>query len=100
MTMTPDSKLTAVTNLDQLRSGVILSVGPSANVQFNPPILFRLIRVMEEWTRLTYEGWCWLSGYELDHYGNALIQRHIFVQIRGLHVAHTSTTTIPKEPNG
>lgn len=100
MTMAPDQKLTAVTGLDQLRSGVILSVGPPANVQFNPPILFRLIRVMEEWTRLTYEGWCWLNGYQLDGYGSALIQRHIFVQIKGLYLAPASTTTIPKEPNG
>jgi len=62
-------------------SGDVLLVGPQASVQFNPPIIFRVIRVLPY---STYEGWVWLDGYQLNSTGDAVERRSIFVQIRGL----------------
>ncbi|KXK62909.1 hypothetical protein AWW66_05835 [Micromonospora rosaria] len=55
----------------------------AASVQFGRrPIMFRLIRVKADW--ITYDGWVWLDGYELDERGNATARRSIFVQWAGL----------------
>jgi hypothetical protein len=63
------------------RSGDVLLVGSPASVQFGTPILFRVIRVLN---RVTYEGWIWLDGYELNAAGDAVLRREIFVQVAGL----------------
>ncbi|GAA5176848.1 hypothetical protein GCM10023322_00020 [Rugosimonospora acidiphila] len=63
------------------RSGDVLRVTRAASVQFISPMLFRVIRV-HDWA--TYDGWCWLDGYELDGTGDAVDRRTIFVQIEGL----------------
>jgi hypothetical protein len=62
-------------------SGDVLRVTRAASVQFVSPMLFRVIRV-HDWA--TYDGWCWLDGYELDNTGDAVERRTIFVQIEGL----------------
>ena len=64
------------------RAGDVLVVGPAASVQFNPPILFRVIRPRLDLT--TYVGWIWLDGYQLDELGAAVARREIFVQLAGL----------------
>lgn len=79
----PGSNLVQV-RLADLRAGQVLRLGTAASIQFDPPINFRLIRVMDQWTDGTYEPWCWLTGYELDHHGNALRQRAVYVQHTGL----------------
>jgi hypothetical protein len=44
-------------------------------------MLFRVIRV-HDWS--TYDGFCWLDGYELNAAGDAVSRRSIFVQVDGL----------------
>lgn len=63
------------------RSGDVLRVTRAASVQFAAPLLFRVIRV-HDWS--TYDGWCWLDGYELNTAGDAVSRRSIFVQVDGL----------------
>jgi hypothetical protein len=72
-------------------AGDVLSITKDASVQFiSYPILFRVIRVMEQETRATYYGWVWLEGYEIDSAtGDALQRRSIFVQLAGLRPART-----------
>ncbi|MER7267716.1 hypothetical protein ABT344_05350 [Micromonospora carbonacea] len=66
----------------ELRCGDLLHVTGAASVQFVRPILFRVIRVHEDWH--TYHGWLWLDGYEVDARGDAVARRSIFVQPAGL----------------
>lgn len=62
--------------------GTVIHLGAAASVQFAVrPIWFRLIRVMPN---VTYNGWIWLDGYELNSGGEAVDRREVFVQIAGL----------------
>ena len=63
------------------RSGDVLRVTKSASVQFNQPMMFRVIRV-HDWQ--TSDGWAWLDGYQLNSAGDAVERRSIFVQLNGL----------------
>ncbi|GIG85973.1 hypothetical protein [Plantactinospora endophytica] len=65
------------------RPGMVVQVGAAASVQFagRRALLFRVTRVSE---RPTYHGWCWLTGYTLDEYGEAVVRREIYVQFAGL----------------
>lgn len=65
------------------RAGDILWVDGRASVQFggDRAIWFRVIR-LHDWS--TYDGWCWLDGYELEATGDAVARRSIFVQVGGL----------------
>jgi hypothetical protein len=63
------------------RSGDVLKVTRSANVQFGEPMLFRVIRV-HDWE--ADDGWAWLEGYQLDAAGDAVRKRSIYVQLNGL----------------
>ncbi|WP_245714720.1 hypothetical protein [Micromonospora inyonensis] len=66
----------------QLRAGDLFEVTAAASVQFTVrPIVFRLIRVLD-W--VTFDGWIWLDGYQLDAKGDAVARRSIFVQPAGL----------------
>ena len=71
------------------RSGDVLRVTRAASVQFVSPLLFRVIRV-HDWS--TYDGWCWLDGYELNAAGDAVSRRSIFVQVDGLQRAQVGRT--------
>ncbi|MFY1700582.1 MULTISPECIES: hypothetical protein [Micromonospora] len=75
-------------------AGDLVQVTRAASVQFVNPIMFRVIRVIEDWTRTTYNGWCWLDGYQLDATGDAVARRSIFVQSAGL-VIQRRTTPMP-----
>ncbi|MEU4555927.1 hypothetical protein [Micromonospora violae] len=70
-----------------VKAGDVLIVDRAASVQFTRPIRFRLIRVLD-W--ITYDGWVWLDGYELDSRGDALARRSIFVMKAGLRSAPAS----------
>ncbi|AVT30451.1 MULTISPECIES: hypothetical protein [unclassified Plantactinospora] len=69
------------------RPGMVVQVGAAASVQFGGrrAMLFRVTRVSE---KPTYHGWCWLTGYSLDEYGNAVRRREIYVQLAGLQPVH------------
>ncbi|MER7167343.1 hypothetical protein ABT336_14890 [Micromonospora sp. NPDC000207] len=54
----------------------------AASVQFRRPMTFRVIKVLTE--RLTYHGWAWVRGYQLDDRGDAVATREIFVRPAGL----------------
>jgi hypothetical protein len=69
-----------------LQAGDVLHVSRAASVQFVRPLLFRVIRV-HDW--LTYHGWVWLDGYELNGSGDAIARRSIFVQVAGLRKANS-----------
>ena len=69
------------------RSGDVLCVTRAASVQFQHPMMFRVIRV-HDWQ--TYDGWAWLDGYQLDAAGDAVERRSIFVQVNGLQRARPS----------
>ncbi len=63
------------------RAGDLLHVTRAASVQFIDPIFFRVIRVLD-W--ITYDGWIWLDGYQVNEKGDAVARRSIFVQQAGL----------------
>ncbi|MCI4062284.1 hypothetical protein MRQ36_06800 [Micromonospora sp. R77] len=65
----------------ELKAGALLLVSREASVQFVKPFNFRLIRVLD-W--ITYDGWTWLDGYQLDKRGDAVARRSIFVMRHGL----------------
>lgn len=60
-----------------LRAGDLLHVTRAASVQFHEPVMFRLIRVLDQ---PTFDGWAWLDGYQLNARGEAVVRRSIFVQ--------------------
>lgn len=75
------------TGVTEFRAGMVLHVTRAASPQFVQPFFFRLIKVREDW--ITYHGWIWLHGYQLDARGEAVAQRSIFVQPAGLIVRAT-----------
>ncbi|WP_436525413.1 hypothetical protein [Actinoplanes sp. HUAS TT8] len=77
------------------RSGDVLLVGWAASVQFATPILFRVIRV-HDW--MTYDGWLWADGYEINSAGEAIERRSIFVQEKGLRKVGTAADRRPGVP--
>lgn len=65
-----------------IQAGTLLHLTREASVQFSRAIRFRVIRVRED--LITYDGWVWLDGYELDQRGEAVRRREVFVQRRGV----------------
>jgi len=80
-TPTRHTRRGAVTRPGEPRPGDVLLVTRDASVQFLEPILFRVIAVS---ARSAYDGWLWLSGYQLRPDGTATERRDIFVQADGL----------------
>jgi hypothetical protein len=74
------------------RSGDVLRVTKAASVQFSQPMLFRVIRV-HDW--MTYDGWAWLDGYQLNAAGDAVERRSIFVQLNGLQPGYLTRQRVP-----
>ena len=63
-------------------AGDVVRVGRAASVQFAAtPFAFRVARVEPA---ATCDGWVWLDGYELDVFGDAIVQRSILVRLAGL----------------
>ena len=77
------------------KSGDVLRVTRAASVQFNEPLLFRVIRV-HNWS--TYDGWAWLDGYQLNSSGEAVERRSIFVQVRGLQRTYLTQNAATPRP--
>ncbi|WP_308167630.1 hypothetical protein [Catellatospora tritici] len=71
------------------QAGDILHVTREASVQFQRPMMFRVIRV-HDWP--TYDGWVWLDGYQLNAAGDAVERRSIFVQRAGLRLVPDGVT--------
>jgi hypothetical protein len=79
-----DPEVTDVTAVERMVSaGDVVLVGRSASVQFagRSGFAFRVVAVD---ARLTYAGWVWLDGYQLDGRGRAVARRRIFVCHAGL----------------
>ena len=64
-------------------AGDVVLVGRAASVQFAGRLGFAF-RVVAVDARLTYAGWVWLDGYQLDGRGRAVARRRIFVRQAGL----------------
>jgi len=69
----------------------VLRVTRAASIQFNKPMMFRVIRV-QDWQ--TYNGWAWLDGYQLNSVGDAIERRCIFVQLDGLQQAANAVRNV------
>lgn len=67
-----------------MRAGTELLITKAASVQFRAPLRLRLITQLP-WP-VNEDGWAWLSGYELDDRGMAVMQRHVYVRLAGLTV--------------
>lgn len=67
-----------------MKAGDLLIIDRAASVQFMRPIKFRVIRQLD-W--ITYDGWVWLDGYEINDRGDAVARRSIFVMKAGLRSA-------------
>ncbi|GAB3950430.1 hypothetical protein GCM10027614_50860 [Micromonospora vulcania] len=78
------------------KGGDLLHITQAASVQFSRPFLFRLIRVLED--RITYDGWLWIEGYELDARGEAVARRELFVQPSGLRKLAPAVSPGRREP--
>ncbi|GIG90923.1 hypothetical protein Pen02_58590 [Plantactinospora endophytica] len=48
-----------------------------------------MLRVLAVDPKPTYYGWAWITGYVLDHLGEAVERREIFVQPAGLQLVQT-----------
>lgn len=72
------------------KAGDVLHLTRAASAQFINPIMFRVIRVLD-W--VTYDHWVWLDGYQLDHMGDAVARRSVFVQISALVQINTPSET-------
>ncbi|SCE89519.1 hypothetical protein GA0070558_112114 [Micromonospora haikouensis] len=66
----------------ELNAGDVLHITRACSVQFTKPIMFRLIKVRTD--LVTYFGWMWLDGYELDGKGEAVARRELFVIEEGI----------------
>lgn len=78
-----------------LKPGNVVRIGARASVQFGAgrEITMRITKV-QDWP--TYHGWCWLTGYVLDHNGEATDRRDVFVQCAG--IRHISAPTPKAKP--
>ncbi|GIM87886.1 hypothetical protein [Salinispora arenicola] len=58
-------------------------ISRDASVQFarQSSFVFRVISVCPQ---PTYPGWVWLTGYQLDGQGRAVVRREIYVRLAGL----------------
>ena len=65
------------------KPGDVVRVDGRASAQFagDRAIVLRVISVSD---RPTYEGWMWITGYQLDATGAATAKREVFVQPAGL----------------
>nr|WP_306416120.1 hypothetical protein [Micromonospora okii] len=77
--------------------GDLLHVTRAASVQFVRPVLFRVIRVHDDWH--TYHGWLWLDGYQMGANGDAVKRRSLYVRPAGLRwLNSTARTSAPPRP--
>ncbi|MFI0792387.1 hypothetical protein ACH4OY_06770 [Micromonospora rubida] len=77
----------------ELKAGDVLHITAACSVQFTKPMMFRLIKVRHD--LVTYDGWVWLDGYQLEATGDAVARRELFVLRAGLTVQRR---TAPAQP--
>lgn len=79
--MSPDAR--GLPHLQPPIPGEELLISREASVQFagTPAFVFRVISVCP---KPTYDGWAWVTGYQLDGRGQAVAKREIFVRLAGL----------------
>lgn len=65
------------------KPGDVLLVGRAASPQFSDtePMILRVISVSD---KPTYDGFAWITGYQLARQGTAIGKREIFVELAGL----------------
>jgi hypothetical protein len=68
-----------------LRAGDVVLLTTAASVQFQKPIVVRVIRELPD--RHTYDGWLWLDAYQLDRKGDAVARRELYVRRDGVQAA-------------
>ncbi len=73
----------ALPRLQPPTPGEELLISREASVQFARTPAF-VLRVISVCPRPTYDGWAWVTGYQLDGQGQAVTKREIFVRLAGL----------------
>jgi hypothetical protein len=70
-------------NVDQIRAGQVVYIGPDAGAQFIAcPMYATFIRVVEA---TGWQGMAWIDVWQLDPNGDAIEKRNLYVIAAGLH---------------
>ncbi|WFE98218.1 hypothetical protein [Micromonospora sp. WMMD987] len=77
-----------------LRAGDVLLLTRTASPQFTQPITVRVIRELTD--RHTYQGWVWITAYQLDAAHQAVRRRELYVRRDGLHWLPAPTPPAPR----
>jgi hypothetical protein len=72
-----------------VKAGDVLHLTRAASPQFVRPIFFRFIRIRTDLP--TYEGWAWIDGYHLNHKGDAVARRELYVLKAGVRLQQPFT---------
>ncbi|MEU7587898.1 hypothetical protein AB0A95_16550 [Micromonospora sp. NPDC049230] len=80
----------------KMRAGDVVHLTTDASVQFLRPISVRIIRELPE--RITYDGWVWIEGYELDAAGDARARRELYVRREGVQLVQSAPPATPTRP--
>jgi hypothetical protein len=77
--------------------GDLVALSRSASVQFAGERAI-LLSVIDVSLKTYTEGWCYLTGYEVNADGDANAKREVFVKISGLRIVRRSN--LPRQRNG
>ncbi|WP_329010871.1 hypothetical protein OG271_29045 [Micromonospora rifamycinica] len=77
-----------------LRAGDVLLLTRTASPQFTQPITVRVIRELTD--RHTYQGWVWITAYQLDAAHDAVRHRELYVRRDGLRWLPAPTEPAPR----
>ncbi|WP_433127858.1 hypothetical protein ACQPWW_33900 [Micromonospora sp. CA-240977] len=80
----------------QMTAGDVVLLTTDASVQFLRPICVRIIRELPE--RITYDGWVWIEGYELNAAGDARARRELYVRREGVRLVRSHPPATPMRP--
>ncbi|MFI9638893.1 hypothetical protein ACIG87_02320 [Micromonospora sp. NPDC051925] len=80
-----------------IRPGDLLHLTRSASPQFTRPIIVRAIRELVD--QHTYDGWVWITAYQLNAAGDAVRHRELFLRRDGLRWLTTMPTTRRDAPS-
>ncbi|MET8043242.1 hypothetical protein ABZU25_20545 [Micromonospora sp. NPDC005215] len=79
-----------------MTAGDVVRLTIDASVQFLRPISVRIIRELPE--RITYDGWVWIEGYELNAAGDARTRRELYVRREGVQLVKSDPPATPTRP--
>ncbi|MFI9639905.1 hypothetical protein ACIG87_07530 [Micromonospora sp. NPDC051925] len=74
-----------------IRPGDLLHLTRATSPQFTKPITVRAIRELVD--QHTYDGWLWITAYQLNAAGDAVRHRELFLRRDGLRWLTTMPTT-------